>query len=149
MIAKSFFTLWCMLLLTNNVIESTFSSSSVKTRRTQSMRPLTSRNSDSRHVASTSTGNRVEKNRFKEMELEPMKKTKTIGSIETVNLDDISVSTHSGNQINPARDAFLYASSAAIGSAVGMSAIALHQQVNTTTSGVNTTTEDIISNPIG
>lgn len=128
-----------------------------KTRRTQSMRPIIPRSgnirnrntqsgsesssssinelqsagADSQPIASSSsTGKEIDSTSFKEVELQPfVEKTKRTSFINSVNLNEASVSTQSNGNINPARDGVFarvrsamlrYGSAVAIGSVVGV-----------------------------
>lgn len=103
----------------------------VKTRRTQSMRPLTSykrennihtkplsnsrsssasslteiKATDRQPIPSTSTGKRIDTASLQEVDHRPLlEKTKHVGFVDLPNLNEASVSTHRNGDINPSRD---------------------------------------------
>lgn len=116
-------------------VEASFSTSNfVKTRRTQSMRPLVShktksnpntqaqssshsssasdtslteiKSTDPQPIPSTSSVKRISSMDLKEVDLRPLsEQTKHVNFINSVNLNEASAQTHSeGGQINPTRD---------------------------------------------
>lgn len=125
-----------------------------KARRTQSMRPLTYRRSgnnlntqsgsessgssitelrtaaDSQPIASTSARKEIDSTSFKEVDLHPLvEKAKRTSFINSVDLNEASLSTHSNGNINPGRDGVFsrvrnamlrYGAAVAIGSVVGV-----------------------------
>lgn len=104
--------------------------SMAKTRRTQSMRLLTSHKTEnnikthtqsgsesagssltelrapnSHPIASTSTGKKFDSTTFEEVDLTPLvEQARRTGFINSINLNEASSSTHSNGNINPARD---------------------------------------------
>lgn len=122
--------MFCIFFFTTKLqVEGIFSS--VKTRRTQSMRPLTYHKTENKlntrsgslssissasslseqkvvdphPIASTSYQKELESKRLKEVDLHPLvDETKKVSFNNPIELNEASVSTHSDGRINPARD---------------------------------------------
>lgn len=166
MLPQLAFVLLCFFSANDFHVEGTLSATSItRTHRIQSRGPLTSYRSgsnlkthtrsgsessgsslteqqtaaDSQPIASTSTGKKIDSTDFNEVDLQPLvEKQKRTSFINSVNLNEASVSTHSINgNINPAihgvyarvRSAMLrYGSAVAIGSAVGVGGLEVNKK---------------------